>query len=234
MSHKLIYITLLSSLIFFSCEKNKSKIWAHRVNDITSLHEKQKKFQGLEIDLIYSPQNNELFVGHDFEDSSKQLTFHTWLKNLDSPTRKNVWIDIKDVFLNKENANAIAQRILQETTFYKMNKNFFVECRDAEALQILKSYNIPICLWLDDIADTANITSWFNYQKQKIEKISPQAISCEYKIVNFVARMFPDLSIYTWHTPMNYTQENILQTKKIANIPNVKIVLVDYPVCITY
>ena len=241
MKHIHIYCFVLSCLLFISCEqnhkiegKNYTKIWAHRINDTISLHEKQKVFQGFEIDLIYSSQSDELFVGHDFEDTIKRLTFHTWLNELIEPTKIHLWIDIKSEFLNKDNASVIAKKIIQETLFFKMNKNFFVECRDAEALHILKEYDIPVCLWLDDIPKTDDTREWLNYQKQKIKDLSPQAISCEYCFVNFVAEKFPNMSIYTWHTPVKYTPQNILKTQKIANIKNVEIVLVDYPECINY
>ena len=68
-----------------------------------------------------------------------------------------------------------------------------------------------------------------NKIRKQIEELHPDAISCEYTMFPLLCDTFPEQNIHFWHTPKEYTPENVEFTKKLCENPSVKVILVDYP-----
>ena len=68
----------------------------------------------------------------------------------------------------------------------------------------------------------------FNIYKIKSDliKFRTNAISCDYKSVEFYYNKFPNYNLICWTNNMNYTKEN-KQLSNIVSKKNVKIVLVN-------
>ena len=85
--------------------------------------------------------------------------------------------------------------------------------------------NFNTCYWLKDYSF---FSSFFNIYKIKSDliKFQPDAISCDYKSVDFYSNKFPNYNLICWTNNMNYIKEN-KQLSKIVSKKNVKIVLVN-------
>lgn len=100
---------LVFSLIIvalFSCGKNKdnegfqypdSKVWKHGVYSKYDAQKFEDIFDGLEVDVIYSPEKDNIYVGRIVADTSKNLTLDEWFSVLKKPSELHYWIDFKNL-----------------------------------------------------------------------------------------------------------------------------------------
>ena len=239
---KRVFFNLIILFTLFSCEKclptstefnyPESKLWKHGVYSKYEAQELEGLFEGLEVDVIYSPEKNDIYVGRVVADTSKNLPLNEWLAMLKEPSKTYYWIDFKN--LSCENANQVFDVLNPLVDKYEIKDVAFVESQDLEALKIAKENDYHTILWVDNLyywknrrpADSVSIVKII---RSKIEKLQPDAISCEYTMFPLLCDSFPEQNIHFWDTPKEYTPENVEFTKKLCENPNVKVVLVDYP-----
>ncbi|MBR5983589.1 MAG: acyltransferase [Bacteroidales bacterium] len=211
----------------------ESKVWAHKVNDTTSALEKSKKFAGLELDAIYSDYQNKIFVGHDIEDTANNLQIEDWFNYVENPSQKGFWIDIKN--LNRQNAEPISNKLLGIMDKHNMTDNLFVESPDVDALKAIKHYGLRVILWTENpVWDDIDTATWIERTKERINDLSPDAISNNADMYELLTENFPEQNIHIWQTPAKLNDENIEITRKICRNKSVKVVLVDYDEPIDY
>ncbi len=205
-----------------------SKFWAHKANSIEVAQQRKQLFKGMELDLVYSSYQNELFVGHEFYDTLKGLTFSQWMAALDNPTTNHFWLDVKN--LDTTNAEAISNLILNVTQPYHITDQVLVENPSHEALKTVKAKGLPVLLWVDNLYwwDNKDTAYWRQLTEQHIQELHPNGLSCEYVLHPLLTESFPDENIYYWHTPCDKTPENVAFDKKLAKEKNIKVILVDY------
>ena len=204
------------------------KIWAHKANDTLTAQTKQKLFPGMELDLVYSAYQDELFVGHEFYDTLQKLTFKQWMRALADPGTTRFWLDVKN--LDTTNAEQISNLILAVTNTYGITSNVLVENPSHEALKIVKQKGLPVLLWVDNLYwwDNKDTALWLKITQEHIDQLHPDGLSCEYVLHPLLTNSFPNENIHYWHTPCEKTPENVAYDKKLAKEKNVKVILVDY------
>lgn len=228
--------------MFFSCDKNNvgessfnypdSKTWKHGVYSKYDAQKYEGVFDGLEVDIIYSPEKNDIYVGRVVADTSKGQTLDDWFSILKKPNSMSYWIDFKN--LSADNANdafIILDNIIDK---YKLQNKFFVESRDIKALKIAKERDYHVMLWVENLhywkkktrRDTISVMRKIRSQ---IDDLHPDAISCEYTMFPLLCDSFPEQNIHFWDTPKKYTPDNVEFTKRLCDNESVKVVLVDYP-----
>ncbi len=205
-----------------------SKFWAHKANSIEVAQQRKQLFKGMELDLVYSSYQNELFVGHEFYDTLKGLTFSQWMAALDNPASNHFWLDVKN--LDTTNAEAISNLILNVTQPYHITDQVLVENPSHEALKTVKAKGLPVLLWVDNLYwwDNKDTAYWRQLTEQHIQELHPNGLSCEYVLHPLLTESFPNENIYYWHTPCDKTPENMAFDKKLAKEKNIKVILVDY------
>ena len=242
-----ISCVMVMATLFVCCEKKDepdsentfnyptSKLWAHRANDTIVAQTKKQVFDGLEVDVMYSNEDNELYIGHDEWDGMYKLTLEEWFAALPEPEKTCYWIDMKN--LDNNNAEVIGDKIIGITEKFNITDKVLVEHTDINALKILKSKGLKVILWVynmywnDDNIDT---TTWKKRIKDQIENLNPDALSCEYRMFPLLPESFPEENIHFWHTPAKLNDENAELTRKLCRNKSVKVVLVDYDEPIEY
>ncbi len=213
-----------------------SKVWAHRVNNLDEVVEKQRQFMGMELDLIYSEEKNLFYVGHDLIDSNKNIYFTDWLSKLSKQERMNsyYWLDMKNI--NPENADKISISLNEVTQKYNIKSRVWVESYYWDALKTVKEHGFQVILWVENLhwQNELDTAQWFQKTKIIVDLLKPDGISCMYVMYPLLTDMFPDENIFFWHTPADFTPENVALTQKICREKMVKAVLVDYPYNIEY
>ena len=233
-------LIILVSILLISCNNGekrqykypKSKLWKHGVYSKYQAKELEKVFDGLEVDVIYSPEKNDIYVGRVLADTSKNQTLDDWFAILKKPRRMSYWIDFKN--LNADNAEQAFLVLDNIVSKYRIRNKFFVESQDVKALKIANERKYHTMLWVENLhywgkryrRDTIFVMKKIRAQ---IDELHPDAISCEYTMFPLLCDSFPEQNIHFWHTPKKYTPENVEYTKKLCNNPSVKVVLVDYP-----
>lgn len=236
-----IYI-LLIALVFVSCTRNdsvikkydypNSKLWKHGVYSKYDAQKLESIFEGLEVDVIYSPEQHNIYVGRVLADTSNRLFLDDWFAMLESPNKMHYWIDFKN--LSEKNAQQALDVLNALDEKYKIKENAFVENKSVDALKIVKENGFHTLLWVE------NLNYWKTKQhkdsvylvkliRSQIEDLQPDAISCEYTLHQLLCDSFPEQNIHLWDTPKKYTPENVEFTKKLCAHESVKVVLVDYP-----
>ena len=226
-----LYISII--VLFGSCSHDndlilpENKVWAHKVNTIDELHSKEKLFDGIETDLIYSPYQNKLFVCHDIEDTIDNLSFSEWLDAIESPQKHSYWLDIKDI--NLQNCDTIVGIIQKELKKRHIENHAFIENSSFRTLKRVKQLGMHTSLWVTNFhwtkIDTAD---WINQVQRYCDSCQPDALSCEWRMYDALTTFFPDKNIFLWHTPASYKPENVELTRMMCRNKSVKIVLVDY------
>lgn len=210
-----------------------NKVWAHQVDDTLTAQAKEKLFDGMELNIVYSASQHQLFVGHNVMDTIKGLTLQQYLASLKRPQELCLWLDLKNITYNT--ADSISELIKELLTPYGLLDRAFVESTDPWSLEIVKYHGLHTSLWVESFyyqgIDTA---SWVEKVNERIQRAHPDAISCEYKMFGALTEFFPDHNIFLWHTPADMTPENVELTKTFCQHPSVKIVLVDYDQPIKY
>ena len=211
----------------------KNRVWAHKVNDLSVLKTKQRRFCGIELDLVYSFYQNKLFVCHDEEDTTKNLTLEKWFEAINHPQKHCYWIDVKNLnYFTADSISCMVKRILEQ---YNIVDQAFLESSNENGIIKARMHNLHTSLWVDNInwshVDTA---TWINKTSRQIEEMHPDCISCEYRMFEALTKYFPDENILLWHTPAELTPENADLTCKFCRHPSVKIVLVDYDKPVKY
>lgn len=240
---KKFFIIFVLILSFVSCEKSQpkkktfnypeSKVWKHGVYSKHTAKELEGVFDGLEVDVIYSPEIDNIFIGRSIKDTVHKFYLDSWFAYLDEPSKMAFWVDFKN--LTAENAEGAFVVLDTISKRYNIKDRMFVESRNVEALMIGKKKDFFTMLWVDNIywskLDTASLMQKIRSQ---IEYLQPDAISCEYRMFPLLCDTFPEQNIHFWDTPKKYTPENVEFTQKICRNKNVKAVLVDYPTPIDY
>jgi len=210
-----------------------NKVWAHRVNDTVTALDKEKWFDGMEIDIVYSAYQNKLFVCHDDGDTAHNLTLETWFSALKSPKQHYYWLDVKN--LNDKTADSIACKIKNILNTYGIIHQAFIESPNEQGVRIVKNHHLHTSLWVEHIQWSYNDTTrWYNKTSRQIDEIHPDCISSEYNMFDLLTEKYPEQNILLWHTPALFTSENAALTRKLCQHPSVKIVLVDYEKPVDY
>lgn len=225
-----LFFIIAATMLITSCASDPyptQKMWAHRVNDTITLKQKELLFDGIETDIYYSCSSNEIFVCHNDEDTINGLTLNMWFDALKEPQKHYYWLDVKN--LTYQNADIIAEHILQITHKHKIKNKIFVESYNSPALRKVKRNNIRTLLWVENLNwKDIDTSAWYAITRKAIDSVQPNAISCEYGMFPLLCDTFPDIDVHFWHTPANESTENIAFTKEMCDKKNVKVVLVDY------
>lgn len=229
----------MMAVAFVSCDGKddgykypKSKMWKHRVITKEEAKANEHVFDGLEIDVLYSKNDNNFYLGRKESDISNGVLFSSMLDTLKRPKKMCYWIDFKN--LNANNAKDAALAFDSLTSEYKVKDKVFVENQSVNVLKHFKENGFYVMLWIDNFKywksqereDTIKVCKRI---KEKISELNPDAISCEYNMFPLLCDSFPEQNIHFWDTPKKFTPENVEFTKKLCSNESVKIVLVDYP-----
>ena len=205
-----------------------SKYWAHGVNDVELARMKAPFFEGLEADINYSTFQDQLFMGHEEEDTLRGLTFDRWIDSLPHPENHCLWLDLKNITF--DNAPRIAHRILAAARRHNIADRIMVESWDQYALLILKDSGLHVILWVDNPYWTGHSERVFRDSTQaQIDYLHPDALSGDYHNFPRLPEAFPNQNIHIWDTPRANNDTNCAHSQSIAAHPSVKVVLVDYP-----
>lgn len=240
-------ISFLVILSLASCQRRaydtefqypKSKIWKHGVYSKYDAAKYENDFDGLEVDIVYSSEKDNLFIGRVEDDANKGVLFDDWLAVLNKPSKLKYWIDFKNLSKdNCDNAIACLDKIVAK---YRIKNNVLVENQDIDALRHAKNQGFHVILWVDNLHywksphtknDSISICKTI---RNKINSLHPDAISCEYTAYPMLCDSFPEQNIHFWDTPKDFTDENARHTQKLCRNKSVKVVLVDYPHPIDY
>ncbi len=206
----------------------KSKIWAHGVYGIEMGRQTEDRFDGMEVDLVYSEYQDRLLIGHDLCDTVYDLSLDTWLDSLNHPESDYFWLDMKN--LTPENASRISHHICQVGREHHILQRMMVESQDHQALKTVKDSGLYVILWVDNIWWSGHSEEeWFENTCRQIEELHPDALSGNYHNFPRLPEAFPNQHIHIWDTPRAYNDTNVAHSQMIASHPSVKVVLVDYP-----
>lgn len=236
------FLSALSLVLgLYYCHNNgfrysKSKIWKHGVYSKYDAAKYEKVFDGLEVDLIYSTEKDDIYIGRVEGDVNKNCSFDEWLAMLKRPSKLRYWLDFKNLSAdNCEKAIPILDNLTQK---YKIKKKVMVESELLEPLQYARDNGFFIILWVDDLYwrkhEREDSIEVCNTIRNKINTLKPDAISGSYRMYPILCDTFPEQNIHYWDTPKKYSEENANFTRHLCKNKSIKVVLVDYDEPIDY
>lgn len=209
---------------------NNEKLWAHRTNNPNEANERLKEFKGIELDVFYVG-NNKIEVRHDPKKDKLNsfITLDEYFAKIKNIEKYYYWIDFKNI--SKQNIDEVTLRLKQLFDKYKIKQNCIIESPNVFSLSKLLKENFFTSYWIPH----------FSYDKQNLKDFKDKAdlinyyigenkfhfFSCHYKMVDFVRHYFPKAKINIWTNGL-ITEEDKQVIKKLVEIDNIKVILVDY------
>ena len=126
-----------------------SKVWKHGVYSKDDAQKYEDIFDGLEVDVIYSQEKNDIYVGRVVADTSKDLTLNEWLSVIKKPKKMNYWIDFKN--LSEKNVEQAMTILNCLDAKYGIKEKAFVESKNLKVLKIVKENGFRTLLWVENI-----------------------------------------------------------------------------------
>lgn len=240
----IINTVFVGLLLLSSCQKNikkefkypDSKVWKHGVYSKYEAAECEGVFKGLEVDLVYLPDRDDIYIGRSEEDAPYNDSFDDWLAILEKPQELSFWLDFKN--LNSRNCKKALARLDKLTSKYNIKDVVMIESQDIKPLKYAQQEGYHVILWVDDLF-------WRRHERQdsievcrnirkKINTLRPDAISGSYRMYPILCDTFPEQNIHYWDTPKDYSEENAEFTRELCRNHSVKVVLVNYDKPIDY
>lgn len=204
------------------------KIWAHRVNSLEKLAHTQKKYTGLELDVVFDTVTNTFDVTHP-PTPSIGLTLETWMQSLDPD--KGVWIDFKN--LTAANKKASLERLLKIAAQNNLkNEQFIVESQHPQHLQdytaagFQTSYYLPSRLYA---LSEENLQERLWEINSRMQSHPTTYISTNIEDYNLIAAHFPEQEKLLWSLFTTYNKQlfsNYRLSRKALKDPKVNVLLV--------
>lgn len=237
------YVTLLFGILFvgaliyyylpFKLEYsgNMHKVWAHRVNSIEKLNYTQKRYVGIELDILYDESSGTFDVTHPPAESIN-LTLETYLSHWDTNQKASgLWLDFKN--LNVSNYKKSLLRLIHLTEKFQLEKNkIIVESqhpqflKDFEKAGFITSYYLPSeLLSLNEEQLSKKITEI----NRQIISFPTSALSTNIDDYEIIAKYFPDHKKLLWSLHSTLPKKgfkNYALTKKALNDKTVEVLLV--------
>ncbi len=209
---------------------HEDKIWAHRVNSIQKLEFTQKRYAGVELDLVFDNNTMTFDVNHP-PALSIGLTLETFLAHFDTRNPVGIWLDFKN--LNQENSENALNRLEELSIKYKLDKNtIIVESQSPQYLTGFSnagyktSYYLPTFL---NQLSSEDLKEKIKEIEQKMQSSLTTAISTNIVDYDIIAIHFPEETKYLWAIEKTYTHrlfKNYFQTRKALQDPKVEVLLV--------
>ncbi|MFT4645566.1 MAG: hypothetical protein ACI8ZX_001983 [Planctomycetota bacterium] len=237
-SFKRALVLVLFILIFFSIKYvffntilqsiANDKIWIHRVNSIEKLKEVQKKFTGVELDLVFNDTSINFDVTHP-PAISINLSLEEYFKN----NKKDLyyWLDFKN--LNKTNQLEALQHLDYICKKNKIDKSkLIVESPQIGLLSIYKEAGYQISYYyhwpgLFSLAATDRIAH-IKYMKKQISTNAEIILSADYRDYEILKKEFPDRTKMFWITKNVFSIKEMFALTATIQDKKVKSLLIQY------
>ena len=122
------------------------KVFAHRVNSTEKLQSALRYFDGIELDIVYQKDKNILDVNHP-PATSIDLNFRTYFKNIPKEEKPFIWLDFKNLNLEKSDEILVLLQSIIKEHEYPLNK-ILIESKDPTSLPIFQMNGFLICYYL--------------------------------------------------------------------------------------
>lgn len=175
------------------------KVWIHRVNSIEKLKEVAKKYDRVEIDVVFQEGSNSFDVNHPPE-KSINLSLQNYLSSIEISTKKRFWIDYKNLSnINMKNSCDKLDSICK-TLNIKRNQ-IIVESTNPKYLKPFSHRGFNTSYYLP--ATLNKVPKELLNEKMKSIKITANLnktnfISANMSDYEIIIEHFPDNRILTW------------------------------------
>jgi heptose-I-phosphate ethanolaminephosphotransferase len=181
--------------------KFDEKIWLHRVNSIQRAKIIEKKYKGIEVDIVYDSPKNCFDVRHSSV-ASANLCLEGLLKNIKDPSLHYYWLDFKN--LDSSNQISALTNLLDLSEKFKIKQNIILESTCPQLLTAFTdsgfytSYYLPFFNPFneEDEISYSNLTSQIC---ENLKRSRVNAISGYYFQYPFVEKYFPNTDFLLWH-----------------------------------
>lgn len=204
-------------------KKPSEKIWAHRFNSINTAEERMAEFSGIEIDIYYISESDRYEVKHDADSTGIEL--ESFLDSILALKEVDVWFDHKNLKQNTHAGIDLLTRIIDEKN---LTDRCFVESSHAKELGLFDE-RIATSYWISyaDIPESESARKkLFEERFEHLNEYDFEMLSTSYEMFHFMQEFFPDRMCNYWMSG-ELDSEHLELLEKMANEPNVNIILVD-------
>lgn len=210
----------------------KDKIRTHKTNSIEKLQDASILFSGVELDVVYSPDEKNFEINHPPDPSTGLFITEYFQAQKNNPGIK-YWLDFKN--LGKGNDLQSCSVLDSITKLYNISKSsIIVESMYPQSLiefqknGFLTSYYLPIGMHLLDKDSLAILVEKI---KKDIALYDNLYISSEYKDYPILKKQFPEKKKLFWFTvygSMNKIRARLLLFELLSD-ENVDVLLIPFP-----
>lgn len=199
----------------------------HKVNTPQRAHQKDKKYDGFEIDVM--AYNGKLLVAHDPTETARQVTLDDIFKTVKNPQEKVWWLDVKGELTDEE-----INTILQVAQAYQIPQNHILfEASAGPTATRITQKNLGLLLALPDGFDqdtnTPSMRTQLNENLVNLwQQYQPMAVSASFGKYAYLQAYFPTMpkAIY-YSATQRPSIKKFFMRRHMAQDPSVKIFMTD-------
>jgi hypothetical protein len=207
----------------FNLLTSKDRIWAHKVNSLSSVEDRITEFRGVEVDMFYNYKKDNFEIKHEIDSVGIDLEYY--LDSILKIKELYFWFDYKNL---KSNTDSGISKLYSILTQRELEKKCFVESYFAKELEGFKG-KLATSFWfsITNIPEQKSERDKLYQEKYKyIESCNIDMLSANFRMFEFITEYFPDYKC-------NYWIFNELNTNKTENLnkliasPNVNVIIID-------
>lgn len=220
------YEKVATGPIFYNDTANK--YWKHRVNTLYDIKKYEIHFTGIELDVVYYPDEDELAVQHD-PIPEERLLLEDYFKAFSHIERMYFWIDIKN--LEEVDVQAFTDKLLSILQVYNIADRIICESIYPRKLNELNNEGLYTSYWIPYVDYDGTLTleqyATLNTIKQNLSKYRHNAISAHYTMLPFIEQYLPSCTVHLWTNGLS-SREDEAVIRELATHAQVKVILIDY------
>ncbi|MFN2261612.1 MAG: hypothetical protein ABR595_06065 [Psychroflexus sp.] len=204
----------------------REKIWAYRVTTMENLDFVQQHYHGLEIDLMYNAEQNQVQISHPDVDCPP-MNLNSFLNEIDTQKINGIWFDLKNLTLS--NATEFSKQLKKHTQKFDFKK--IVESPNIEALAFFNTEEFETSYYLprNFYPNSENFESTLKIIHDNLNQLKVNYISAEMDKYSLIKEHFPEQKLLFWSKRgtfhFKYFKESY-HRQQILNDTKVEILLV--------
>jgi heptose-I-phosphate ethanolaminephosphotransferase len=206
-----------------------TRVWFHRANTAEQLKDVQRRFRGIELDVVFEEENQRFDVRHP-PTPHQGFTLENYLRLAEAQgTEFYFWLDYKN--LAEENVGASVQRLEDLDAQFDLKKRIVVESTNPLSLQAFHQAGFFTSYYLPDLRNRSQweLQPLIDAIGGYLEKGHLSAISQDIRLYPLMRYYFPRYPKLIWDAGLNGHDptERARAETLLAQDSTIRVMLVD-------
>lgn len=207
-----------------------TKVWVHRVDSIERAVLMGRRYQGMEIDVVYDSTADYYDVGHPPVPSAG-ISLERLLAAVPEVEGHYFWLDVKN--LTESNAEAACRRLVALARQFDIVGKVIVESPNPRALSCFTAAGFYTSYYLFPDAGLESmgpeeVARYYREVKANLAASRVNALSSSYRSLPFIETYFPEADVLLWYLEPEKTLQARVALAWLERSSRVRVILVKH------